>query len=483
MGSQRVEETGPSSHYHHHLPYNSLLYGINNNNLSSTLINHDGQSFDFGELEQAIVLQGLGTKNKLDHHEPKQSFFSGKPAATLEMFPSWPIKHQQTSRGISLRRREESSDESGAAVNTHTINKSNNQEGHLELEIEKEESEMSKKGCCSSSSSGQDQSFIQKHLQQIQPEMILSDISTTALSSQHQSLQQKRKGCGSISTSQKQLDAKTLRRLAQNREAARKSRLRKKAYVQQLESSRIKLTQLEQDLQRARSQGLFLGAGGTGGGIVSPASAIFDMEYVRWLEEDHRHTVELRGGLEAHLPDVDLRVRVDACICHYNEIFRLKGEAAKSDIFHLITGIWMSPAERCFLWIGGFRPSDLIKMLMSQLDPITEQQVMEIYKLQHSSQQAEDALSQGLDQLHRSLTDIIAGGPIIDGINHMVLAMDKLSSLQGFLHQADILRQQTLHRLCRILTVRQAAKCFLIIGEYYSRLRALSSLWSSRPKE
>lgn len=82
-----------------------------------------------------------------------------------------------------------------------------------------------------------------------------------------------------------------MRRLAQNREAARKSRLRKKvcliqfnyllrnsrkvetekkkivkthfiffllyekqAYVQQLESSRLKLTQLEQDLQRARSQ-------------------------------------------------------------------------------------------------------------------------------------------------------------------------------------------------------------------------------------
>ncbi|XP_038900824.1 transcription factor TGA9-like isoform X2 [Benincasa hispida] len=488
MGSQRVEETVPSSthHHHHHLPYNSLLYGINNNNLSSTLINHDGQSFDFGELEQAIVLQGLEAKNyKLDHHEPKQS----KPAATLEMFPSWPIKYQQTSRGISLRRREESTDESGSAVNTHTISKSNhhhhyNQEGDLELEIEQEESDqMSKKGCSSSCSSGQDQCFIQKHLPLVQPEQMFTDISTTALSSQHQSLQQKRKGCGSISTSQKQLDAKTLRRLAQNREAARKSRLRKKAYVQQLESSRIKLTQLEQDLHRARSQGLFLGACGTGGGIVSPGSAMFDMEYVRWLEEEHRHTVELRGGLEACLPDVELRVRVDACISHYDQIFRLKGEAAKSDIFHLITGIWMSPAERCFIWIGGFRPSDLIKMLMSQLDPITEQQVMEIYKLQHSSQQAEDALSQGLDQLHQSLTDSVAGGPVIDGINHMVLAMDKLSSLQGFLHQADILRQQMLHQLRRILTIRQAARCFLVIGEYYSRLRALSSLWSSRPKE
>ncbi|KAL2945980.1 hypothetical protein AAZX31_U014500 [Glycine max] len=50
---------------------------------------------------------------------------------------------------------------------------------------------------------------------------------------------------------------KTLRRLAQNCEAARKSRLRKKAYQQQLESSRFKLTQLEQELQRARQQVLY----------------------------------------------------------------------------------------------------------------------------------------------------------------------------------------------------------------------------------
>jgi hypothetical protein len=49
--------------------------------------------------------------------------------------------------------------------------------------------------------------------------------------------------------------------------------------------------------------------------------------------------------------------------------------------------------------------------------------------------------------------------------------------------QADNLRQQTLHQLRRILTVRQVARCFLVIGEYYGRLRALSSLWASRPRE
>lgn len=459
MARQRVEEiTGSSSHHLPYNNYNSLLYAINdNNNPSSTLINHDddGPAFDFGELEQAIVLQG--GKSKPDPRDSKQSFFSGKAAATLEMFPSWPIKFQQTPIEIGLRRGEESQDESGLSKSDHRDRHYQNQLGM------EEESGMNKKACSSTCSSGHG-GLIQKHIHQIQPEMILSDVSTTALSQQHHS----------------HLQQKTLRRLAQNREAARKSRLRKKAYVQQLESSRIKLSQIEQDLERARSQGLFVGAGG---GILSSGGAMFDIEYARWLEDDHRHTAALRGGLEAHLPDRDLRMMVDACICHYDDIFRLKGEAAKSDVFHLITGIWMSPAERCFLWIGGFRPSDLIKMLMSQVEPITEQQLMEIYKLNHSSQQAEEALSQGLDQLHHSLTETIAGAPLIDGINHMVFAIHKLSNLHAFLHQADILRQQTLHQLHRILTVRQAAKCFMVIGEYYGRLRALSSLWSSRPKE
>ena len=91
-------------------------------------------------------------------------------------------------------------------------------------------------------------------------------------------------------------------------------------------------------------------------------AAIFDMEYARWLEDDHRHMSELRTALQAHLSDGDLRIIVDGYINHYDEIFRLKGVAAKSDVFHLITGMWTTPAERCFLWMGGFRPSELIKV-------------------------------------------------------------------------------------------------------------------------
>jgi transcription factor TGA len=89
---------------------------------------------------------------------------------------------------------------------------------------------------------------------------------------------------------------------------------------------------------------------------------MFDAEYGRWLEDGGRRMAELHGGLHAHLPDGDLRAIVDDALAHYDELFRLRAAAAKADVFHLITGTWATPAERCFLWMGGFQPSDLLKV-------------------------------------------------------------------------------------------------------------------------
>lgn len=76
-------------------------------------------------------------------------------------------------------------------------------------------------------------------------------------------------------------------------------------------------------------------------------------------------------------------------------------------------------------------------MLTAQLDPLTEQQFMGIYSLQQSSQQAEEALTQGLEQLHQSLVDTIAGGPVIDGMQQMAVALGKLTNLEGFVRQVN----------------------------------------------
>ncbi|KAI7991652.1 TGACG-sequence-specific DNA-binding protein TGA-2.1 [Camellia lanceoleosa] len=292
---------------------------------------------------------------------------------------------------------------------------------------------------------------------------------------------------------EKPLDQKTLRRLAQNREAARKSRLRKKAYVQQLESSRLKLSQLDQELQRARQQGIFISNSGDQSHATSGNGALaFDVEYGRWLEEHNRHINELRAAVNSHAIDTELRSIVGNVITHFDDIFRLKANAAKADVFHILSGMWKTHAERCFMWIGDFRSSELLKLLVNQLEPLTEQQLAGIDKLQQSSQQAEDALSQGMEALQQSLAETLANGStdpsgssgnVANYMGQMAMAMGKLGTLDGFVCQADNLRQRTLQQMHRILTTRQSARALIAIHDYFYRLRALSSLWLARPQE
>ncbi|KAG4110830.1 hypothetical protein ERO13_D13G070900v2 [Gossypium hirsutum] len=284
----------------------------------------------------------------------------------------------------------------------------------------------------------------------------------------------------------------TLRRLAQNREAARKSRLRKKAYVQQLESSRLRLTRLEQELQKARQQGIFIASGLSGGhGLsVSGNALAFDMDYAHWLNEHQRLINDLRSGLNSHLGDSELRILVESVMAHYDEVFKLKSIGVKADAFHMLSGMWKTPAERCFMWLGGFRSSELLKILGKHLEPLTDQQLMGICNLQQSSQQAEDALSQGMEALQQALVDTLSSaclgptacGNVADYMSQMAIAMSKLATLENFLHQADLLRHQTLQQMHRILTTRQAARALLVFSDYNSRLRALSSLWLARPR-
>ena len=77
-------------------------------------------------------------------------------------------------------------------------------------------------------------------------------------------------------------------------------------------------------------------------------------------------------------------------------------------------------------------------MLIGQLEPLTEQQFMVIYSLQQSCLQAEEALSQGLDQLQQSLVETISPtthNVTMDPMHQMALAVAKLSNLEGFVRQ------------------------------------------------
>ncbi|CAH8312596.1 unnamed protein product [Eruca vesicaria subsp. sativa] len=455
----------------HHQNHHQQLSSASATSSNGNFINKDG--YDLGEIDPSLFLYLDGQGHHVDppstaplpHHHTTQNLAMRPPTSTLNIFPSKPM-HIEPPPSSSRSNTDNTRLVQAAAPSGSTR---------------------------PSSEPSMDLTTNHAHFQLPQPSKSIKK-------------EGNRKGLASSDhDTPKSSDPKTLRRLAQNREAARKSRLRKKAYVQQLESCRIKLTQLEQEIQRARSQGVFYGGSLMGGdqqqgglpigpGYTSSEAAVFDMEYTRWLEEQQRLLAELRVATQEHLAENELRMFVDTCLAHYDHLINLKAMVAKTDVFHLISGAWKTPAERCFLWMGGFRPSEIIKVIVNQIEPLTEQQIVGICGLQQSTHEAEEALSQGLEALNQSLSDSIVSDSLSPAsaqlpphlsnfMSHMSLALNKLSSLEGFVLQADNLRHQTIHRLNQLLTTRQEARCILAVAEYFHRLQALSSLWLARPRQ
>ena len=217
------------------------------------------------------------------------------------------------------------------------------------------------------------------------------------------------------------------------------------------------------------------------------------MDYARWQDDHNKQINELRAALNAHASDDDLRRIIDSIMSHYLEAFRLKGVAAKADAFHVLSGMWKTPVERCFMWLGGLRPSEILKvyglsslaptasvyfcqaerflrflftqLLASHLEPLTEQQLASIYSLQQSSEQAEEDLSQGVRALQQSVAETLASGSLCpagssgnaaDCSGQMAVAVGKLGTLESFL-------QEVHNTFCRPWNLPLGYMLFLVV--------------------
>lgn len=90
-------------------------------------------------------------------------------------------------------------------------------------------------------------------------------------------------------------------------------------------------------------------------GIVS-----FEIAYDIWVAEQHKKDNELKEMLQSQASELELRMLVDSGLNHYYELFQMKVNAARADVFYLMHGLWRTPIERFFQWLGGPRPSELL---------------------------------------------------------------------------------------------------------------------------
>lgn len=84
-----------------------------------------------------------------------------------------------------------------------------------------------------------------------------------------------------------------------------------------------------------------------------------------------------------------------------------------------------------------------MQMLLSHVEPLTEQQIVGVYGLQQSALETEEALSQGLEALYQSLSDTVVSDAlscpsnVANYMGQMAAAMNKLSTLEGFVRQVS----------------------------------------------
>lgn len=203
--------------------------------------------------------------------------------------------------------------------------------------------------------------------------------------------------------------------------------------------------------------------------LIYSGNTAFGIEYGNWVEERNRRINDLKNALDSNISDGELHLLVDGAMNHYYDLFRLKALAAKSDVFYLLSGMWKTSVERLFLWMGGFRPSELLQVtdilelnyyvsigqnpmhlkclnyrdcfylqiIMTPINPLTDEQLLHIYNLRQSCQQAEDALTQGMEKLHQYLGEAVLAGQLGQGnyLPQMEAAMEKLEALVRFVNQ------------------------------------------------
>lgn len=87
----------------------------------------------------------------------------------------------------------------------------------------------------------------------------------------------------------------------------------------------------------------------------------------------------------------------------------------------------------------------MVQVILNQIEPLTEQQILGICGLQQSTQEAEEALSQGLEALNQSLSDTITSDSLscppnmANYMGQMAMAVNKLSTLEGFVRQVCVI--------------------------------------------
>ncbi|CAM6091404.1 unnamed protein product [Calypogeia fissa] len=231
-------------------------------------------------------------------------------------------------------------------------------------------------------------------------------------------------------------------------------------------------------------------------------SAGFEQFYKEWLEQEKALLDPLRKLVESEKSTAEIANLVDACYTHYSKYVDAKIQAAREDVAYVAAGMWRTPLEAGFLWMGGWRPTTAIVLAYSlmgiqienelrklldgievpSMAALSAKQLGKLNHMQKKTRDGEDDISSRLAVLQMLVADqqmaraTTAEPPPSEtnDLSEVREAMEpKLVQLRDLLIESEELRLRTLREMMQILTPLQAAQYTVAAFEMAMAVRKL----------
>ncbi|CAE5962557.1 unnamed protein product [Arabidopsis arenosa] len=221
---------------------------------------------------------------------------------------------------------------------------------------------------------------------------------------------------------------------------------------------------------------------------ITSSSETFASFFNDWLRRHRQFVQQL-----AHLADETTTVTpieeesllsnfLSHCLQYYDEK-SVAMSVAGDDVYVFFSPPWLSSYEKLILWIGGFKPGMVFKLITTSVNDLTSHQIDQLENIRSETKRRESDLMRRFALLQQSVGDPLLMVPFRRiGVltlgegeqSQMEDAMDVLKAeMITAMKNADQLRCVTVGKVVEVLNPRQAIKLLRAAGEFYLRLRDL----------
>lgn len=218
-----------------------------------------------------------------------------------------------------------------------------------------------------------------------------------------------------------------------------------------------------------------------------PKSLSFESFLEAWLVRQKRYLEELLSAQHSscEVRQDDHLELIHRVLYHYQQYYEEKSRVANWDVFLVFSPPWLTNLERALLWIAGFRPNLLFRLVSSSINDMTEDQSRRMDRLVAETRMEEKALNDELAKIQervgapplanaiRRYGTTAQDGETADGSGDDSALGGLRKALEKVVANADMLRATTGEKVALVLTPPQMVKVLAAVAQLQLKVRGL----------